>query len=91
METRKSSGRPKRRHAEQKTEDSITQVILPLKVNVESRWTWKEKAKERLVFSWAYHNEGSAFIDIVPVDLCETPSTEHLYTTIRFAYSRFWV
>ena len=35
----------------------LAQVILPLKVNVESRWTGKEKAKERLVFSWAYHNE----------------------------------
>ena len=35
----------------------LAQVILPLKVNVESRWTGKEKAKERLGFSWAYHNE----------------------------------
>lgn len=69
----------------------LAQVILPLKVNVESRWTGKQKAKERLVFSWAYRNEREVLIGIVPVDLCETPSTEHLYTTIRFAYSRFWV
>ena len=36
---------------------SLAQVILPLKVTVESRWARKKMAKERLVFSWAYRNE----------------------------------
>ena len=35
----------------------LAKVILPLKVNVECRFTGKEKAKERLIFSWDYRNE----------------------------------
>ena len=42
----------------------LAQVILSLKVNVESRWTGKEKAKERLVFSWAYRNEREVLLSI---------------------------
>ena len=57
METRKSSGRPKRRHAEQKIEDSISSSHSTSKSKRRKQMDGEGMAKERLVSSWAYRNE----------------------------------
>ena len=57
METRKRSERPKRRYAEQTTEDSISSSRSTSKIRRRKQMDGKEKAKERLVSSWAYRNE----------------------------------
>ena len=92
METRKRSERPKRRHVEQTTEDSISSSRSTSKIRRRKQMDGEGKGKGGMAFGVGLSQRGrNAFIDIVHVDLCENPPPEHMHTTIIFAYSRFWV